>query len=41
VARQIARRLQGNSIYQLRVSVRQSYTADALYQRWLAPLLEL
>jgi glycosyltransferase involved in cell wall biosynthesis len=41
VGRQIARRLQGNSIYQLRVSVRQSYTADALYQRWLAPLLEL
>ncbi len=40
VARQIARRLQGISTYQLRVLVRQSYTAEALYQRWIAPLLE-
>lgn len=40
VARHVARRLQGNSVYQLRVMVRQSYTSEALYQRWLAPLLE-
>lgn len=36
----IFRRLQDDPVYQLRISTRQKYSWDAIYQRQIAPLLE-